>query len=210
MVAPRAAQSKFSPRAFLLEPRPRASHKLSAARVSRQSWQSGRPSHVPSRPAPANLQVVFPAQRRAARRRRCYVHRHPQRAPRCRPETSIFGIVGCVATGALVTAAAFVADYTRLQDEALDDRQRALEALARTVASSAEQISIAASGLHQIAELAQKNLRHAEKLPHQLQDKMAEFQAQLAAANDAEKEELEKELAALRTSESERLDSVSG
>jgi hypothetical protein len=121
----------------------------------------------------------------------------------------IFAIVGCVATGALITAAAFVADYTRKQDEALDDRQRALEALARTVSQSAEQISIAANGLHEIAELTQKNLRHAEKLPHQLQEKIAEFQAQLANVNDAEKEELEKELAALRTSESERLDSVS-
>ena len=121
----------------------------------------------------------------------------------------IFAIVGCIATGALITAAAFVADYTRKQDEALDDRQRALEALARTVSQSAEQISIAASGLHEIAELTQKNLRHAEKLPHLLQDKIAEFQAQLANVNDTEKEELEKELVALRTSESERLDSVS-
>lgn len=123
--------------------------------------------------------------------------------------TVILAIVGCVATGALITAAAFVADYTRKQDEALDDRQRALESLARTVATSAEQISIAASGLHEIGDLVQRNLRHAEKLPHQLHEKIAEFQAQLTIVNDAEKEELEKELVALRTSESERLDSVS-
>ncbi len=123
--------------------------------------------------------------------------------------TVVLAIVGCVAVGALITAAAFVADYTRKQDEALDDRQRALESLARTITTSAEQISIAAGGLHEIAELAQKNLRHAEKLPHQLQDKIAEFQVQLANANDVEKEELEKEVAALRTTESERLDSIS-
>ncbi len=123
--------------------------------------------------------------------------------------TVIFSIVGCVAVGAIVTAWAFIADYTRKQDEALDDRQRALEALARTVASSAEQISVAASGLHQVAELAQKNLRHAEQLPHKLQDKIAEFQAQLANASDTEREELEKELVALRASESERLESIS-
>lgn len=123
--------------------------------------------------------------------------------------TVILAIVGSVATGALITAAALVADYTRKQDEALDDRQRALESLARTVATSAEQISIAASGLHEIGDLVQKNLRHAEKLPHQLHEKIAEFQAQLTIVNDAEKEELEKELSALRTSESERLDSVS-
>jgi len=121
----------------------------------------------------------------------------------------ILAIVGCVVVGAVVTAWAFIADYTRKQDEALDDRQRALEALARTVAASAEQISIATGSLHEIAELAQKNLRHAEHLPHKLQEKIAEFQAQLAGANDLEKEELEKELAELRASESERLESIS-
>ncbi len=123
--------------------------------------------------------------------------------------TAILSIVGCVGVGAIVTAWAFIADYTRKQDETLDDRHRALESLARTVATSAEQISIAVGGLHQIAELAQKNLRHAEQLPHKLQDKIAEFQAQLANVNDAEKEELEKELVALRTTESERLEAIS-
>lgn len=124
--------------------------------------------------------------------------------------TVIFSIVGCVGIGAIVTGFAFIADYTRQQDEALDDRQRALEALARTVNTSAEQISIAANGLHEIAELVQKNLRHAEQLPHKLQEKIAEFQAQLANANDADREELEKEVADLRTSESERLESIAG
>lgn len=122
--------------------------------------------------------------------------------------TVVLSIVGCVAVGALITAAAFVADYTRKQDEAMDDRQRALESLARTVAASAEQISIATNGLNEIADLSQRNLRHAEKLPHQLQEKIAEFQAQLANVNDAEKEELEKELASLRESDSERLASI--
>jgi hypothetical protein len=99
--------------------------------------------------------------------------------------------------------------FERQKNEALDDRQRALEALAQTVSNSAEQISIAAAGLNQIAELTQKNVRHAEQLPHKLQEKIAEFQAQLGAATDAEKEELERELLSLRTSESERLESVS-
>ena len=123
--------------------------------------------------------------------------------------TAILSIVGCVVVGAIVTAWAFIADYTRKQDETIDDRQRALESLARTVATSAEQISIAVGSLHQIMELAQKNLRHAEQLPHKLQEKIAEFQAQLANVNDVEKEELEKELVALRTTESERLEAIS-
>jgi hypothetical protein len=102
-----------------------------------------------------------------------------------------------------------LAYYEREKNEALDERQRSLEALAQTIANSAEQISAVAGGLHQIAELTQKNLRHAEQLPHKLQDKIAEFQAQLANADDTEKEELEQELTALRTTESERLQSIS-
>lgn len=122
--------------------------------------------------------------------------------------TTVMSIVACVILGAIVGLVPLVVRYERQKNETLDDRQRALEALARTVASSAEQISIAAGGLHEIAELAQKNLRHAEQLPHKLQEKIAEFQAQLSSANDAEKEELEKELEELRGSETDRLQST--
>lgn len=123
--------------------------------------------------------------------------------------SAMLWIVACVGIGAIVGLVPLVARYERQKNEALDERQHALEALARTVAASAEQISIAANGIHQIADLAHKNLRSAEQLPHKLQEKIAEFQAQLAVTADTEKEELERELLALRTSESERLDSVS-
>jgi hypothetical protein len=124
-------------------------------------------------------------------------------------DRAMIAIVICVVFGTIVAFVPLVARFERQKNEALDERQRALEALARTVASSAEQISIAASGLHEIVEIAQKNLRQAEQLPHKLQEKIAEFQAQLSAAEDAEKEELERELLSLRTTESERLESVS-
>lgn len=122
---------------------------------------------------------------------------------------AVLWIVACVGLGAIAGLVPLVLIYEQRKNELLDDRQRALEALARTVQSSAEQISIAANGLHQISELALKNLRMAEHLPHKLQEKIAEFQSQLAVAADAEKEELERELLSLRTSESERLESVS-
>ncbi len=122
---------------------------------------------------------------------------------------ALITIVGCLAAGAFSGLVPIVMRYERKKNELLDDRQREIEALARTVSSSAEQISIAANGLHEIAELAQKNLKQAEQLPHKLQDKIAEFQAQLSVAQDTEKEELERELLALRTTESERLESVS-
>jgi hypothetical protein len=116
--------------------------------------------------------------------------------------------VSCVALGTVLAAIPFLTDYARKQDIALDDRQRALEELSRTVATAAEQIGIAAQGLHTITELAQKNLKQAEQLPHKLQDKIAELQQQITLANDEEKEELERDLAALRSSESERLEVV--
>ena len=121
---------------------------------------------------------------------------------------AMLAIVGCVSLGAIVGLVPLVARFERQKNEALDDRQRALEALARTVSSSAEQISIATGSLNEIAELSQKNLRHAEHLPHKLQEKIAEFQSHLAETNDAEKEELEKELTELRASESERLEVI--
>lgn len=117
----------------------------------------------------------------------------------------LIAIVGLVVVAAILGTVPFLTDYARAQDEALDDRQRSLEALARTVNTSAEQISIAANGLKEIGELTQKALRHADHLPKQLHDRIADFQTQLAAANDAEKDELEKEVAELRAAESERL-----
>lgn len=122
---------------------------------------------------------------------------------------AMFSMVACVIIGAVVGLVPLIVHFERQKNEALDERQRALEALARTVQSSAEQISIATNGLHEISDLAQRNLRNAEHLPQKLQEKIAEFQSQLSTATDTEKEELERELLALRTSESERLDTVS-
>jgi hypothetical protein len=124
-------------------------------------------------------------------------------------EPTMFLIVACVIAGAVIGLVPLVANYESQKNETLDDRQRALEALARTITTSAEQISIAANGLNEISEHVQKNLRHAEKLPHQLQDKIAEFSQRLAEADSTEREELEKEVATLRAAESERLDSIS-
>jgi hypothetical protein len=124
--------------------------------------------------------------------------------------TPLIVIVGCVALGALLAVIPFLTDYARKQDEALDDRQRELEALARTVASSAEQISIAANGLHEITELAQHNLKAAEQLPAKLQEKIAGLRNQLDGARDEERDELKRELARLRAGDSERLESIIG
>jgi hypothetical protein len=130
-------------------------------------------------------------------------------SPRPFSAEAMFWMVACIIIGAVVGLVPIIVHFERQKNETLDDRQRALESLSRTIHASAEQIGIATNGLHEITELAQKNLKHAEQLPHKLQDKIAEFQAQLNNVGDTEKEELERELLALRTSESERLDTVS-
>lgn len=121
---------------------------------------------------------------------------------------AVYSITACVVAGAFIGTIPLVLHYERRKNEALDDRQRALEALASTITTSAEQIGIAAQGLHEIAEIARKNLQLAEQLPQKLQEKVAGFQAQLASARDEERESLRQELAALRGVESERIAGV--
>lgn len=115
----------------------------------------------------------------------------------------------CVVFAAILGAIPFLTDYARRQDTALDERQRGLEALSRTINTAAEQISIAANGLNELTDLTHKNLKQAEQLPHKLQEKIAEFNAQLDNERENEREELEKELVELRTSETERLQTIS-
>src|SRR6185369_17719472 len=62
-------------------------------------------------------------------------------------EMTIGAAVACVVVGAAIGLVPLIVYYERQKNEMLDDRQRALENLARTVAASAEQISIAAGGL---------------------------------------------------------------
>jgi len=126
-------------------------------------------------------------------------------APRPLTPATIFVVAALVLAGALAIVVPLVARYERQKNEALDDRQRALEALARTLTSSAEQISIATAGLHDVAELTQKNLKQFEQIPVKLQEKITGLTARLAASEGAMLDALEKELAALRAVESERL-----
>lgn len=120
--------------------------------------------------------------------------------------TAILSIVACVSIGAIVTAAALIADYVRKQEESLDDRQRALEALSRTVATSAEQISIAVAGLNEIGDHVAKSLKHAEHLPHKLQERINDFTRQINEAAVNDNEALQQEINSLRASEAEKLE----
>jgi hypothetical protein len=120
----------------------------------------------------------------------------------------LLAIAACVALGAVLACIPFLLNYTRRQDLALAERQSEIAALARTTAESAEQLGIAAQGLHSINELANRALKHADQLPHKLQEKINEFKTQLNEVSVTENEVLAQEVNTLRTSEIERLETA--
>jgi len=122
--------------------------------------------------------------------------------------TAIVSIVICGVVAAMAGAIPFLADYARQTDQALDERQKALEALSRSAAAAAEQIGVAATGYQQIAELAQANLQQAEQVQQHLQKTSAEFLSRLSTVRVEEKRKLEKDFAGLRSTEVARLEAV--
>jgi len=128
---------------------------------------------------------------------------------------SLLAVVGCVALAAIVCVIPFLTDYARSQEQALDERQRALEELSKSVASSTEQLGIAVQGVAGIreeflalGEQLHKTVKHAELLPQKLSERIGELQQRIAVARDEELEDLEKEVASLRSSEGERLEAA--
>lgn len=117
-------------------------------------------------------------------------------------------ITGCVGLAALLGAAPFLFDDLRRQESYLTERQNHLEALARTTASSAELVGIAANGLNEIAERTDRGLRLVEHLPQKLQEKIHAFKEQLNEVAVAENESLQQEIATLRAAESEKLENA--
>jgi len=122
----------------------------------------------------------------------------------------LIAIAGCVALGAVLAVIPFLINHTRRQELALAERQREIAALAQITATSAEQISIAASGLHSIAESTARSLKLGEQLPHKIQDKINDFKTQLNEVAVTENEALAQEINTLRSNETERLETALG
>ncbi len=121
---------------------------------------------------------------------------------------ALIAMTCCGTVGALLLAVPFVVNYGRKTDALLSDRQDQIAALAQTTAASAEQVSIAAVGLQSIAEVSARTAKTLETLPLKLQEKIAEFKAQLNEVNVTENVALEEELQTLRTAETDRLQST--
>ena len=118
---------------------------------------------------------------------------------------SLAAIAMCVAGGAVALLYPFVVNHTRRQEEALQDRANQIEALARTVSASAEQISIAVANLPAIAENSVRQLKAAEQLPSALKEQLAGLQQQVSATANEENAALRHELDTLRAAETTKL-----
>ncbi len=114
-------------------------------------------------------------------------------------------IAACVGLGAIAGLYPFVVNHARRQEEALQDRANQIEALARTVAASAEQISIAAASLPAIADHANRQLKAAEQLPAALHSQLQALQLQVSATAGEENAALRHELDTLRAAETTKL-----
>ena len=114
-------------------------------------------------------------------------------------------ITGCVGVGCLIFIVPIVINYVRDQEELAGALRRELSEQFKRLIAASEHLQHSTVQLKGIEEIATKNLQAAEKLPYRLQEKIAEFNQQLAETENEEKEALENELAMLRSSENERL-----
>ena len=114
-------------------------------------------------------------------------------------------ITACVAIGCVLSAVPLVVNYVRDQEEIAGALRRELSEQFKRLMAASEHLQHATAQLKTIEEVATKNVQAAEKLPYRLQEKIAEFNQQLAETEGEEREALEQELALLRSSESERL-----
>ena len=114
-------------------------------------------------------------------------------------------ITGCVGAGCLVFIIPIVINYVRDQEEIAGALRRELSEQFKRLMAASEHLQHSTVQLKTIEEIATKNLQAAERLPYRLQEKIAEFNQQLAETETEDKEALEQELATLRSTENERL-----
>ncbi len=109
------------------------------------------------------------------------------------------GIVGLIPF--LIDYAADSAEYVQQERARVADQVQRLNAASESLARAAAQIKAVEEAVHKTAHAA-------ENLPYRMQEKLAEFNQQLATSEDEEKERLTEELATLRQGESERLSAI--
>ena len=101
----------------------------------------------------------------------------------------------------LIDYAADSAEYVQAERDKVAEQVQRLHA-------AGESLNRAAAHIKAVEEAVHKTAHAAENLPYRMQEKLAEFNAQLATTEDEEKERLTEELATLRQGESERLSAI--
>jgi hypothetical protein len=114
----------------------------------------------------------------------------------------------CVALAGIIGLIPFLLDYAADSAEYVQaERAKVADHVQRLNAAS-ESLARAAAQIKAVEEAVHKTAHAAENLPYRMQEKLAEFNQQLATTEDEEKERLTEELATLRQGESERLASI--
>ena len=114
----------------------------------------------------------------------------------------------CIVFAATIAMVPFLRDLAaNVEDDKKAERERLVEQVQRLQAAT-ESLARAAAQIKAVEEAVHKTAHAAENLPYRMQEKLAEFNQQLAQTEDEEKERMGEELATLRQSESERLQAI--
>ena len=117
----------------------------------------------------------------------------------------LIAITGCVVLGVAVLMIPFIVNYARDQEQAAASLRQELAEQFKRLITASEHLQHATVQLKSIEEASAKSVATAEGLPYRLQEKITDFNQQLAEAGNKEKAMIEQELTRLRSSESERL-----
>lgn len=116
----------------------------------------------------------------------------------------------CVGLAAIIGLIPFLIDYAADSAEYVQQERARIAEQAQRLNAASESLARAAAQIKAVEEAVHKTAHAAENLPYRMQEKLAEFNQQLATAEDEEKERLAEEVATLRQSESERLAAITG
>lgn len=116
--------------------------------------------------------------------------------------------VACVGLAAIIGLIPFLIDYAADSAEYVQQERAKIADHVQRLNAASESLARAAAQIKAVEEAVHKTAHAAENLPYRMQEKLAEFNQQLATTEDEEKERLTEELATLRLGESERLATI--
>ncbi len=119
-------------------------------------------------------------------------------------------VFGCVALGSVLAALPYLLDFLATQREAELEFQQKLEVQNQRLLHAVETLASTSGQLKSAHEAATRAVHAADTLPYRLQEKIAEFTAQLQERDDEDKAAMAKELETLRDAEGQRLGALVG